>query len=1163
MGDAPVSSKKVRIKEEPKAEPPPKATDDSMEQLRKQAKEVFDQDCSLPELFQPVKKIEDKWKLLPAFLKVRGVCREHLESFNYLINVEIHQILAANQRITCEADPTWYLQYLNIRVGTPCAEEDLAKYAVTPMDCRLRDMTYSAPITVDVQYTLGKEIVRASNVQIGRMPIMLRSSNCVLAGKGPAELAKLRECPYDPGGYFVIRGTERVILIQEQLSRNRIIIEEDSKGNLGASVTSSTHERKTKTNIITKKGRFYLKHNTLSEDVPVVIVLKAMGLESDQEIVQLVGSQAEYGEGMSSSLEECSTLKIFTQTQALEYLGSKVRVIRRPWMAASRRSKVDEARDLLHSVIICHIPVVNFDFRLKATYLCLMLRLIILARMDSTTVDDKDYYGNTRLELAGQLISLLFEDLFKHFNAALKRAVDMGLTKQNRTAQFDILKSIRQDTITLGLENSLATGNWNVKRFKMERAGVTQVLSRLSFIAALGMMTRITSQFEKTRKVSGPRSLQPSQWGMVCPSDTPEGEACGLVKNLALMCHVTTDDLEEPIRRAALNLGVEDIGLLNGEEINSKENALVFLNGLLMGVHGRPKLFVQQFKRLRRSRRIGKFVSVYVNEKQRCVYIASDSGRVCRPLIIVENGVPRVTQRHIQELLIGIRTFDDFINDGLIEYLDVNEENDSLISLNEAGLTRDNTHLEIEPFTIMGVVAGLIPYPHHNQSPRNTYQCAMGKQAIGTIGYNQYNRMDTLLYLMVYPQRPLMQTKTIELIGFHRIPAGQNATVAVMSYSGYDIEDATVLNKASLDRGFGRCTVLRRHAAPIRRYPNGSTDRIAGPPKDKTDPRAQRFLTLDEDGITPPGERLQPGDVYVNRQVPVNTVEGIAEQNVEAYAPAPMSYKGTESVMVDQVILTSNENERFMVKTLMRQTRRPELGDKFSSRHGQKGVCGLIVDQEDMPFNEQGVVPDLIMNPHGYPSRMTVGKLIELVGGKAGVVNGRFGDATIFNGDKVDFLAQLLVQRGFNYAAKDYLTSGITGEALQAYIFMGPIFYQKLKHMVMDKMHARARGPRAVLTRQPTEGRSRDGGLRLGEMERDCLIGYGTSALLMERLMHSSDAFTVHVCQTCGLLGWKNWCQHCRSSQDVSLLRIPYACKLLFQELQSMNVIPRLTLEDM
>jgi len=519
-----------------------------------------------------------------------------------------------------------------------------------------------------------------------------------------------------------------------------------------------------------------------------------------------------------------------------------------------------------------------------------------------------------------------------------------------------------------------------------------------------------------------------------------------------------------------------------------------------------------------------------------------------------------------------------------MEYLDVNEENNAFIAVRESDINEHTTHLEVDPMTILGVVSGLIPYPHHNQSPRNTYQCAMGKQAMGSIGYNQLNRIDTLMYLLVYPQKPMVKSRTIGLVGFEKLPAGQNSIIAVMSYSGYDIEDASILNKASLDRGFGRCIVLKKNVTSVKRYPNQTVDRIVAPPDEamqllatpqrdiQADPRKASMLSrnrkyqpLDVDGLCRVGERVFPGDILVNKQMPANTNDTLANPTAlpdSQYRGQAVTYRGAEHAYIDKVLLTSNENDHFLVKVLLRSTRRPELGDKFSSRHGQKGVCGLIVPQEDFPFNDQGVCPDLIMNPHGFPSRMTVGKMIELVAGKAGVLAGELKYGTAFGGSKLADCSAQLIQHGFSYCGKDMLTSGITGEPLQAYIFQGPVYYQKLKHMVMDKMHARSRGPRAVLTRQPTEGRARDGGLRLGEMERDCLIGYGASSLLIERLMISSDSFPIQVCKTCGLIGYDNWCQTCKKLEKMPVLRVPYGCKLLFQELQAMNIMPRLKLQN-
>lgn len=912
-----------------------------------------------------------------------------------------------------------------------------------------------------------------------------------------------------------------------------------------------------------------MRHNVLSEDVPIVILLKAMGIQSDKEMLILVaGGDSTYQEDFAINFEESIKLGIYTQQQALEYMGARIKIMRRSTpFGQARRNYVQEAIEAIASVIISHVEVENLNFRPKALYVAQMARRVLMAKHDSSLVDDRDYVGNKRLELAGQLLSLLFEDLFKKFCFDIKMNIDKVLKKPVRTEAFDAYSvvAIHGNHITQGMNRAISTGNWSLKRFRMERAGVTHVLSRLSYVAALGMMTRISSQFEKTRKVSGPRALQPSQFGMLCPSDTPEGEACGLVKNLALMTHITTNDEEDPVRDIVLFLGAEDIQSLGGREIYTPGAYIIFMNGTPMALTLKPKKFLNSFRRLRRTGRISEFVSIFINHHQNGVHIATDDGRICRPLIVVERGIPQVDANHLGKLRDGTMEFDDFLAQGLVEYLDVNEENDSNIAMYENEINDTTTHLEIEPFTILGAVAGLIPYPHHNQSPRNTYQCAMGKQAIGAIASNQFLRIDSLLYLMVYPQKPMVKTRTIELIKYDKLPAGQNATVAVMSYSGYDIEDALVLNKGSVDRGFGRCQVFRKYAANLKSYPNGTRDRIQGPEHQNGIPIRKHAL-LDTDGLAAVGERVSNGEVYINKATPENAlssgITGSDSGRPVSYTPNPQSYKLPDPSYIDKVMLSTTENDNKLIKVQTRQTRRPEVGDKFSSRHGQKGVVGIIAEQADMPFTDEGIVPDIIMNPHGFPSRMTVGKMLELVTGKAGVLTGEFGYGTAFGGSPVEEVTATLVKHGFNFGGKDYLTSGITGEALPAYVFTGPIYYQKLKHMVQDKMHSRARGPRAILTRQPTEGRSRDGGLRLGEMERDCLIAYGTSQLLLERLMLSSDRHEVDVCESCGFMGYLGWCQRCKTSRGVVKMVIPYAAKLLVQELFSMNVSARLKLED-
>ena len=916
-----------------------------------------------------------------------------------------------------------------------------------------------------------------------------------------------------------------------------------------------------------------------------------MNILSDQEIVMLIGER--YKDFLLDSIAECNSLNIFTRKDALKYLSNRIKTFH-------RNNDIQLTIETISSILLAHVPVIKGNYHPKAVYLSLMIKKLIQAIKDGNTIDDKDYYGNKRLELAGQLISLLFEDLFKKYNSDLKKIIDNQLLKQNNNGISyinDISILMRSDLITHGLQNSISSGNWVVKRFKMRRSGITQVLNRMSYIAALGMMTRINSQFEKTRKISGPRALQPSHFGMLCPSDTPEGESCGLVKNLALLAHVTTDQNEKSIVNLCISLGVEDISLnmcydeelgennnknnlknkdkdneynknfnVNFNNVDNEDfsNYLVYVNGTPIGITSNPKLFCSNFRKLRRKGLIHEFVSISCSPVNKSIIVACDGGRLTRPYIRVENEKSLISSEDIKLLSENKKTFTDLVKEGKIEYLDVNEENDVLIALTEKDIKPLTTHMEIATFTILGVVAGLIPYPHHNQSPRNTYQCAMGKQAIGTIGYNQLIRCDTLLYLNLHPQIPLVKTISIELSNYDKLPAGQNASVAVMSYSGYDIEDAVILNKASLDRGFARIITLRRFETSMEKYENGTEDIRTGieVSKDKDKKFSKNLHAIDKDGLPYVGSRLNNGDLYVNKYTPVNTRDIIPHNEIK-YIKSPMIYRSPIPSYVDRVILTTSPETPEIIKIMLRQTRRPELGDKFSSRHGQKGVCGMIIPQEDMPFNEQGWCPDLIMNPHGYPSRMTVGKLIELIAGKSAVLDGKFKYGTAFAGDKVEDIGRILVSNGFSYTGKDLLYSGITGEPLSCFVFQGPIFYQRLKHMVVDKMHARSRGPRAMLTRQPLEGRSKEGGLRLGEMEKDCVLGYGASCLLLERLMLSSDLFCAFICGKCGYLAMEGFCQYCGDGANVGKIKMPYAFKLLTQELMSMNIKVKFKLNNL
>jgi DNA-directed RNA polymerase subunit B len=788
-----------------------------------------------------------------------------------------------------------------------------------------------------------------------------------------------------------------------------------------------------------------------------------------------------------------------------------------------------------------------------------MASRIIELKLERRREDDKDHLRNKRIKLAGPLLAELFRSAFWSLYRDMRYQFRRMSTRRKGVL---ISAAVRPGIITSRIQHALATGNW-----RRGRVGMTQLLDRTNTLSTLSHLRRLQSPLSRSQPNFEARDLHSTHWGRLCPNETPEGANCGLVKNLALMSSVSIGTDPEKVKRTLEFMGV--VRAKDADEQLRHEGSKIFVEGYLLGYTKSPQVLVKTFREMRRKGEIsGEANTVYYGNYNE-IYVNCDEGRIRRPLIVVEDGKPLLKQRHLRNLKQDRWTWSDLVREGILEYLDSDEEENAYISIKAEELTVENTHQEMCSYCILGVGAGIIPYAEHNQSPRNTYQAAMAKQAPGVYALNHADRTDTRGHLLHYPQKPLVSTKPMEVIGYNERPAGQNFIVAILSSTGYNMDDAIIFNKGAVQRGLGHSSFYRIYKAECKQYLGGAKDRLTVPEAGiRGYHGADAYRQLESDGLIATEAEVKGGDVLIGRTSPPRFMEEY--RGIEVRGPqlrdTSVGVRPTEVGVVDQVFITKDIEGSQLIKVKVRSHRVPELGDKFVSRHGQKGVIGMLVAQEDMPFTVNGIIPDIVMNPHAYPSRMTVGQFIESIAGKAASLRGEIVDGTPFANENPRTLEEILMGLGFQSGGREIMYDGMSGRMFEAEIFVGVSFYQKLHHMVVDKIHARARGQVQMLTRQPTEGRARGGGLRFGEMERDCLVGHGAAMLLKDRLLEESDAYTIYVCEKCGRQGFydirqrKYMCPTCEGKGDIEPVTISYAFKLLLQEMQSLCLSPSLRL---
>jgi DNA-directed RNA polymerase subunit B len=1075
----------------------------------------------------------EKHLLIKKYLEQHSIVESNILSFNDFMKNKMQQIV--NEINDTLDNEEVEIKLGKVRIEKPnIIEADGSTTVITPAIARLRNLTYSAPVFIEVSIKFGDQ-TDSAEVEVGRIPIIVKSTACNTYGMSKDDLQKNYMDPLDVGGYFIINGNEKVIVMSEDLAANTPFIEEGRLG-LTLKLFSQRGSYRIPTTISeTNEGILELSFSRL-KNIPALVLLKCLGMTKEADIAKTIGHE---NDCLIVNLYEFAKLQ--DSEEAMMFLAEKAGI------QGTKKEIVDRVKQRLDSFLLPHIGTDKNSRTEKAATLCRLMRLYLMAKEDKSIRTDKDHYAHKRVKLSGDLMS----DLFRVNINILVRDIQYSLQKIAKRKKFYSLKTIAKSTLfTHRIESAIATGSWIG-----ERTGVTQNMDKTNYLAMLSQLMRVTSMLPGEQENFMARTLHPTHYGRFCPTESPEGGELGLRKNLAILSKVSTHvDFDE---KAVLRK-FEEFGL------NSESGKDVFFNGRFVGFAKDAKDFAAKVRNARRNSEFPKELSVRYNEKTEIILMSTEVGRVLRPVIVVDNGVSRLKDEHLELLEEGKITWSDLVSQGVIEYIDAAEEDNAYTALTPDKLTAEHTHLEIDLVDLFGLITSLVPFANHDQSSRLNRGSKTLKQSLGIYAANYLVRLDTDVSILHYPQRPLVRSFVYDTLDVY--PSGQNIVVAIMPFEGYNMEDAVVLNKASIDRGMGRSTYFRPYSTTELQYAGGLSDEILIPDKDVSGYRLESsYRYLEDDGIAFPEAAMNEGEILIGKVTPPKFLSEAKDISIQAKKEASVAIRQEEKGTIDAVFITVDQEGNRIAQVRTRDLRLPEIGDKFSTPHGQKGVVGLIANSEDIPFTSRGVRPDLMFNPHGIPSRMTVGYLIELLAGKTAATTGKIVDSTPFAGQTVEELESQLREMGFSFDGKESMYNGITGKKMDVKIYIGNMYYLKLRHMVGNKMHARASGKVALLTRQPIEGRARGGGLRLGEMEQQALAGHGASLLLKER--YDSDKTTIYICSECGHMTYEDTlrnkiaCEIC-GSNEAEPIEVSYAFKLLVDEMLGLGIHTSFELKD-
>ena len=1143
-----------------------------------------------------------EWKAIRSFFVNQGpqkLVEHQVESYEDFIRNKLPLIVSSTAPIVVwheQDDKTkkykyeFRLSFENVTYMKPRIQEATGRIKpMFPQEARLRNFTYSAQMFTDVRFVvrtytgekmdiMNEQFRIFEGISLGKIPVMLGSSLCIMKDY-PMSYEQLGECSNDPFGYFIIHGSERTILCQEKVADNRIMVFAAKKTATKYSHSvdiKSLHEsftmppKKLEIRLSTKFNGYGLPLTVclprFAEDIPLMVIFRAIGLERDEDITKLVwDDNTEQYDSLAASFAECSEIKVYTRDDATEYLSHRLQY------GTNMEDKKEYVRMLLDSELLPHVKFggdISERSVLEARKYILiasMIKKLILTSQNKLKLDDRDSYPNKRVVTTGALLTHLFRQLFqkvcKDIRGKFVHEVNNDTWKKGEAKPLEVLninnlyKILKVSTIEGKLKQALATGNFTVQGVgptsasNATKVGVSQVLQRLSYLATVSHLRRIQTPVEKSGKLLAPRKLHGTSYGFVCPVETPEGHSVGIVKAMSMMTSVSQHTPSMIVMNLLQNKWTTLItkAFVSGTHIT--------VNGVPVAYTNKPETIFKLLKEAKRSFVLHPHTSIVWSITNQLISVETDGGRIVRPLFRVEDG--KILEAPKSE------NWNDWVKTN-VEYVDSAESDIIRVSMFPAEVESCHTHCEIHPSLMLGHMASTIPMSDHNQSPRNTYQSAMGKQAMGLYARNYAKRLDKNGYVLCSPMRPFVETRMMNVMKIQDMPFGYNAIVAIGIYSGYNQEDSVILNKGALDRGLFRSLYYTMYKdEEHRNVASGKEEKFARANRINTRGyKNSSYAAIQENGMPALNSVIQENDVIIGKVTNIKN-----DSHGYAYRDSSTTHKGAENCRVDGVWQDKNSDGYPFIKVRCVSERVPEIGDKVSSRHGQKGTCGIILKEEDMPFTAAGLRPDIIMNPHAVPSRMTIAQLMETMFGKVCTEKGTLGDGTPYSHLKIGDLKEHMLSLGMHSYGNELLYNGQTGQMMEAEIFMGPTFYQRLKHMVSDKIHSRNKGPIVSLTRQPCEGRSRDGGLRVGEMERDCMLSHGTAMFTKERLMDVSDPFKTGFCKNCGVLAVVNKeaslyeCGTCGVQTEFQMKTIPYAMKLWCQELEAMHIVPRLVFE--